>query len=1082
MASETRRVRNLSDAIQEQIERARLAARILGQYQKELDQTVTSSDKLTQSLRGQSSARVSSTTKEYTQSLQQVQRQEKTTTDVIRRESHERINLVRSETNALLRIRQKGSIQRLNQVRAAAREERRIRLQELQDERRERLRLANTQAPLEFQPRQTRGAVEQAAFEKNERDKTRVVEREAERRTALVNAETAKLQAIGRRARNEDVSEARKAILQERDDRRRFLRERLSDTRQNIVRERDLNRKALRKKVADNRSANRQIINDNRRAARQSQSTSSGGSGGLLGFGDQISRARRGIFTFRAGLLVAAAAAYTLNRALLQTSSAVQSMRNQIGLVSTESNRTFTQLFNLAQETRSELEGTVRLFVRTKQALRDLQPFITDDEILRFARAVQQSFIISGSSVQESANAARQLTQALGAGVLRGDEFRSISENNLRLTRALSRQYGVTVGQLRVLAHAGLIPAEAVTKAILNDAEAMHDEFIGMTTTIEQAHQQLANSLTALGAWAAESSGIAAFWIDVLNTIRDIADFFSGAQGRVTEEAQSRIDALEADIQNLSRGLFDPNVSRQQIDNILRSVADLRKEQDRIRKDGFIDVDDAKKRIAEIERELNLGLFRRIRNISGNLPPGLGFLAIPSAILGEGARQERLVNEALDLTNKQALAEKRITDEVERRNEALEINNRLRAAGFDPDRSLALFRDVRVEIEKGVAAEIRRTELIKLYEAALSTNVIYGRELTDEERKQAELQLEKLRNQMRGRQEVDKTIAAYRRLREGIRNANDQLRIFGQETDFGRQRIRLIRDYEKAVRDIEQRAKDAGIALGDITVRLAASKEVELLNARLEELFNTTTRGLQDAINQARLGALSPTAAEGTVRFFEQQRVQIQRQFDLEIEAYRQHADRLIAEGGIYSRQLAAQQLELAKLSAEARDRALEESRRAQEENLRQLENAYRDAFRNIGQAIGQAFQQFENNLQGWINLLLNTLPQIIAQFERLSEAANRVRLGGGSPSGGAGGFFSALFGGGRFRSYHTGGVVPGPIGREQLALVRGGERYYGPGEGAPVTVNFNGVDFGREMGQQILDAVPYLQGALARA
>lgn len=73
---------------------------------------------------------------------------------------------------------------------------------------------------------------------------------------------------------------------------------------------------------------------------------------------------------------------------------------------------------------------------------------------------------ISGSTAVESANAFRQLSQALGSGALRGDEFNSISEQVPGILTAISKETGVAQGQLRKFAAEGGITADVVIRAL----------------------------------------------------------------------------------------------------------------------------------------------------------------------------------------------------------------------------------------------------------------------------------------------------------------------------------------------------------------------------------------------------------------------------------------------------------------------------------------------------------------------------------------------------------------------------------------------------------------------------------------
>ena len=73
---------------------------------------------------------------------------------------------------------------------------------------------------------------------------------------------------------------------------------------------------------------------------------------------------------------------------------------------------------------------------------------------------------ISGASAIESSNAFRQLSQALGSGALRGDEFNSVSEQVPGILTAIAQESGVAQGQLRAFAAEGRITSDIVIRAL----------------------------------------------------------------------------------------------------------------------------------------------------------------------------------------------------------------------------------------------------------------------------------------------------------------------------------------------------------------------------------------------------------------------------------------------------------------------------------------------------------------------------------------------------------------------------------------------------------------------------------------
>ena len=140
---------------------------------------------------------------------------------------------------------------------------------------------------------------------------------------------------------------------------------------------------------------------------------------------------------------------------------------NQRLKILTKENGTYSQSLNLATEAQTKfglssidaLEGVTNLQAR-------LAPLgSTMDEITAIFNGFNTAAILSGASAQEQAGAMRQLTQALGSGVLRGDEFNSISEQMSAVLKPIADQLGVNVGALREMAANGKITKDVVVAA-----------------------------------------------------------------------------------------------------------------------------------------------------------------------------------------------------------------------------------------------------------------------------------------------------------------------------------------------------------------------------------------------------------------------------------------------------------------------------------------------------------------------------------------------------------------------------------------------------------------------------------------
>lgn len=120
--------------------------------------------------------------------------------------------------------------------------------------------------------------------------------------------------------------------------------------------------------------------------------------------------------------------------------------------------------------------------------------FSSNDEAIVFVEQMNKQFKIGGASIQEQSAAMYQLTQAMAAGRLQGDEFRSIMENAPMLAQAIAQEMGVSVGKLREMSAEGLITADIIKNALFSSVEETNAKFSELPMTFEEVGNQLANS------------------------------------------------------------------------------------------------------------------------------------------------------------------------------------------------------------------------------------------------------------------------------------------------------------------------------------------------------------------------------------------------------------------------------------------------------------------------------------------------------------------------------------------------------------------------------------------------------------
>lgn len=210
------------------------------------------------------------------------------------------------------------------------------------------------------------------------------------------------------------------------------------------------------------------------------------------GFTASLDRAR-----VAAGLFVAGLAA----RNLAQTADQFTRITNQVRVTAREGESVEANtaaVLAIAQQTRSAFQATATTYTRLARVSTEFGA--TQAQVLRATEAIQKSFQIGGTSAKEAAGSAFQLSQALGSGRLNGDELRAVMEGNLPLARAIAREFGVGVGELKDMGAAGELTSDRVFKAILGSAKLFDEQFAQLGPTYEQSAEVLKNSfISAIG-------------------------------------------------------------------------------------------------------------------------------------------------------------------------------------------------------------------------------------------------------------------------------------------------------------------------------------------------------------------------------------------------------------------------------------------------------------------------------------------------------------------------------------------------------------------------------------------------------
>ena len=165
---------------------------------------------------------------------------------------------------------------------------------------------------------------------------------------------------------------------------------------------------------------------------------------------------------------------------------------NEINGTATETDTIVKQIYASAQNARGSFGDMAAVVAKFGNNARDA--FASQDEVIAFANLIQKQMTIAGASTQEASNAMLQLSQALGSGVLRGDELNSIFEQAPNLIQSIADYLDVPIGKIREMAADGELSADVVKAAIFSAADDINAKFEAMPMTWGQVWTSFQNS------------------------------------------------------------------------------------------------------------------------------------------------------------------------------------------------------------------------------------------------------------------------------------------------------------------------------------------------------------------------------------------------------------------------------------------------------------------------------------------------------------------------------------------------------------------------------------------------------------
>jgi len=248
---------------------------------------------------------------------------------------------------------------------------------------------------------------------------------------------------------------------------------------------------------------------------------------------------------------------------LIERADAYTSLSNQVRVASKSEQdyqASIAAVASVAKNSNSDLSSTASLYGKVKQNADSLG--ISQQQVADVTTIVAKGMQLSGAETAAAAGATLQFTQALGSGVLRGEEFNSVIEASPALIKAIADGLGVTVGEMRGLAEAGQLTSDRVVQALLSQKTAIDEVYGKLPQTVEQAMGQLSNAATLFIGKLNEETGVTRSLGDGLRFLANNMDAVAAVAGAAF--AASMAKGAQSTAQFVTASLAARDAARQQ--------------------------------------------------------------------------------------------------------------------------------------------------------------------------------------------------------------------------------------------------------------------------------------------------------------------------------------------------------------------------------------------------------------------------------------------------------------------------------------------------------------------------------------
>lgn len=262
---------------------------------------------------------------------------------------------------------------------------------------------------------------------------------------------------------------------------------------------------------------------------------------------------------------------------LIDTSTRIDNALKVAGLSGDQLTKVYDALFVSAQKNAAPLESLVQLYGRVSLVQKELGA--STQEMLKFTDNVAVALRVSGKTAAESSGALLQLSQALGSGVVRAEEFNSLLEGALPIVQAAARgidEAGGSVAKLRKLVTDGKVSSEAFFKGFQAGAASLNQQVAGASLTVAQGFTRLENAAVDAAKCVNDAAGISKSATSTLDALALVVNklgdaFVYLARAGSESGAAKQIDDIgvaarnlwnDPSFKNLYAFLFDTSGSR----------------------------------------------------------------------------------------------------------------------------------------------------------------------------------------------------------------------------------------------------------------------------------------------------------------------------------------------------------------------------------------------------------------------------------------------------------------------------------------------------------------------------------------